>query len=102
MEIDACTSVKGREQLYDMVSTKFEVAGYKIPNVVFWNVNSRKDTFLADKNAKGVQLVSGQSVSTFKNLIGAIDKTPMELMYSVLNNARYQCIQLNEQDKGRE
>lgn len=102
MEIDACTSVKGREQLYDMVSRKFEVAGYKIPNVVFWNVNSRKDTFLADKNAKGVQLVSGQSVSTFKNLIGAIDKTPMELMYSVLNNARYQCIQLNEQDKGRE
>lgn len=102
MEIDACTSVKGREQLYDMVSRKFEVAGYKIPNVVFWNVNSRKDTFLTDKNAKGVQLVSGQSVSTFKNLIGAIDKTPMELMYSVLNNARYQCIQLNEQDKGRE
>lgn len=94
MEIDSCTSE--REQLYDKVSRKFEEAGYKIPNVVFWNVNSRKDTFLADKHSKGVQLVSGQSVNTFKNLLGAIDKTPIEFMYSVLNSERYQCIKVEE------
>ena len=94
MEIDCCTNQKHRENFYDYVSRVYEEHGYKIPNVVFWNVNSRHDVFLADKNRKGVQLVSGQSASTFKNLIGCVDKTPVEMMYSVLNSDRYQAIQI--------
>lgn len=94
MEIDCCTNQKHRENFYDYVSRVYKEHGYKIPNVVFWNVNSRHDVFLADKNRKGVQLVSGQSASTFKNLIGCVDKTPVEMMYSVLNSERYQAIQI--------
>lgn len=94
MEIDCCTNQKHRENFYDYVSRVYEEHGYKIPNVVFWNVNSRHDVFLADKNRKGVQLVSGQSASTFKNLIGCVDKTPVEMMYSALNSERYQAIQI--------
>ena len=94
MEIDYCTNQKHRENFYDYVSRVYEEHGYKIPNVVFWNVDSRHDVFLADKNRKGVQLVSGQSASTFKNLIGCLDKTPIEMMYSVLNSERYQAIQI--------
>lgn len=94
MEIDCCTNQKHRENFYDYVSRVYKEHGYKIPNVVFWNVNSRHDVFLADKNRKGVQLVSGQSVSTFKNLIGCVDKTPVEMMYSVLNSDCYQAIQI--------
>ena len=94
MEIDYCTSQKHRENFYDYVSRVYEEHGYKIPNVVFWNVDSRHDVFLADKTRKGVQLVSGQSASTFKNLIGCVDKTPVEMMYSVLNSDRYQAIQI--------
>ena len=94
MEIDYCTSQKHRENFYDYVSRVYEEHGYKIPNVVFWNVDSRHDVFLADKDRKGVQLVSGQSASTFKNLIGCVDKTPVEMMYSVLNSERYQAIQI--------
>lgn len=94
MEIDYCTNQKHRENFYDYVSRVYEEHGYKIPNVVFWNVNSRHDVFLADKNRKGVQLVSGQSASTFKNLIECVDKTPIEMMYSILNGERYQAIQI--------
>lgn len=94
MEIDRCTGQKHRENFYDYVSRVYEEYGYKVPNVVFWNVNSCHDIFLADKNRKGVQLVSGQSASTFKNLIGCVDKTPIEMMYSVLNSERYQAIQI--------
>ena len=94
MEIDCCTSQNHRENFYDYVSRVYEEHGYKIPNVVFWNVDKRHDVFLADKNRKGVQLVSGQSASTFKNLIGCVDKTPVEMMYSVLNSERYQAIQV--------
>ena len=94
MEIDRCTYQNHRENFYDYVSRVYEEHGYKIPNVVFWNVDSRHDVFLADKSRKGVQLVSGQSASTFKNLIGCVDKTPVEMMYSVLNSERYQAIQI--------
>ena len=94
MEIDCCTNQNHRENFYDYVYRVYEEHGYKIPNVVFWNVDSRHDVFLADKDRKGVQLVSGQSASTFKNLIGCVDKTPIEMMYSVLNSDRYQAIQI--------
>lgn len=94
MEIDWCTNQKHRENFYDYVSRVYEEHGYKIPNVVFWNANSRHDVFLADKHRKGVQLVSGQSASAFKNLIGCVDQTPIEMMYSVLNSERYQAIQI--------
>lgn len=94
MEIDEADGQNHRENFYDYVSRVYEEYGYKIPNVVFWNVDSRHDVFLADKDRKGVQLVSGQSASTFKNLIGCADKTPVEMMYSVLNSDRYQAIQI--------
>ena len=94
MEIDCCTRQNHRENFYDYVYRVYEEHGYKIPNVVFWNVESRHDVFLADKRRKGVQLVSGQSASMFKNLIGCVDKTPVEMMYSVLNSERYQAIQI--------
>lgn len=94
MEIDGCARQEHGEQFYDYVSRAYEEHGYKIPNVVFWNVQSRHDIFLADKNRKGVQLVSGQSASTFKNLIGCVDKTPVEMMYEVLNSERYQPIKI--------
>lgn len=94
MEIDCCTRQGHGENFYDYVSRIYEEHGYKIPNVVFWNVDSRHDVFLADKSRKGVQLVSGQSASTFKNLIGCIDKTPVEMMYEVLNSERYKAIQI--------
>lgn len=92
MEIDDCTKQEHRENFYDYASRVYEERGYKIPNVVFWNVDSRHDVFLADKDRKGVQLVSGQSASTFKNLIGCVGKTPVEMMYEVLNSERYSAI----------
>lgn len=94
MEIDAATGQERGENFYDYVSRIYAEHGYEIPNIVFWNVNSRHDVFLADKNRKGVQLVSGQSASTFKNLIGCVGKTPVEMMYEVLNSERYQAIRI--------
>lgn len=96
MEIDTCTYQEKGEQFYDSVSKIYAEKGYQIPNIIFWNVNSRHDVFLADKNHKGVQLLSGQSASTFKNLIHCIDKSPMELMYEILNGERYQAITIKE------
>lgn len=89
MQINQCEAHYDRKDFYTYMEEKYKENGYAIPNIVFWNVRSPRDTFLADKDRKGVQLVSGQSASTFKNLIGCIGKTPMEMMYAVLNGDRY-------------
>ena len=92
MEIDYCT---GSSWLfYDEMRERFLKAGYEIPNIVFWNVNSRHDIFHADKNRKGVQLCSGQSPATFRQLMKSVGMTPMEMMMSVLNSERYAPIQI--------
>lgn len=71
---------------------RFADAGYEIPKLVYWNVDSRKDTFLASKNDPNAILVSGQSASTFKNLIKGIDLSAYEIMVQTLNDPRYDCV----------
>ena len=87
MEIDACGNRDW--SFYDAMSDEFERNGYHIPGIVFWNVDSRHDVFHADSNRKGVQLVGGQSASTFKNLISCIGMTPVEAMLKTLGSERY-------------
>ncbi|MBO4919491.1 MAG: DUF2828 family protein [Erysipelotrichaceae bacterium] len=87
MEIDSCTS--GDWLFYDQMKQRFEANGYSIPNVVFWNVNSRNNTYHASFDRKGVQLASGQSVTVFESLVKGMNLTPYEYMLSVLNNERY-------------
>ena len=74
---------------YYTMEERFRQAGYKIPCVVFWNVHSRHDVFHVDSERKGVMLCSGSSASTFKNVMDAIDMTPIESMLKVLNGERY-------------
>lgn len=90
MQIDGCT--RERTSFYDKVKEEFRAKGYDVPSLIFWNVNSPSNTFLADKNARGVQLVSGSSASTFKTLIDGLDKTAVDLMYMVLDSDRYKDI----------
>jgi hypothetical protein len=92
MEIDACASRNW--SFYDEMVRRYEAQGYTIPNIIFWNVDARHDTFLVDGNRKGVQLVSGQSASTFKNVLSSIGKTPYQAMIDVLNGERYSSITL--------
>jgi hypothetical protein len=94
MEIDRCT---GESWLfYDEMAKRFRDAGYTIPNIVFWNVDSRHDIFHADHKRAGVQLCSGQSASTFKTLMASIDMTPEQMMRKVLDDKRYEPITIGE------
>lgn len=74
------------------VHKRFADAGYEMPKLVYWNVDSRKDTFLASKNDPNTILVSGQSASTFKNLIKGIGLSAFEIMVQTLNDPRYDCV----------
>lgn len=80
---------------YDEMKRRFASAGYEIPQVVFWNVDSRQDTFHADADRKGVQLVSGQSINTFKTIVKSFNMTAEEAMLEVINSERYANIKLS-------
>ena len=77
---------------YSDMKQRFANHGYKIPNIVFWNVNSVKDTFHTQSNWEGVQLASGQTASVFKAILSNVDLTPYDAMLNVLNGERYKKI----------
>lgn len=90
MEIDYCGNKEWT--FYDKMSAKFRKAGYEIPNIIFWNVNSRHDIFHADSKRKGVQLCSGQSTSVFKQMMACVGMTPVEAMAKTIKSERYEPI----------
>lgn len=90
MEINYCGNRDW--SFYDKMSAKFAKKGYVIPNIIFWNVDSRHDIFHADKNRKGVQLASGQSVTVFKQILENLGYNPVEAMEKTINSERYACI----------
>ena len=97
MEFNQCTERSSRTwSFYDNMYEKYHDAGYELPNVVFWNVDSRQNVFHADSKRKGVQLCSGQSTATFKPLLESIGKTPVEMMLKVLNQERYSIISIDK------
>ena len=69
MEFDYCaenaslTNFQNMEQMY-------RKAGYKLPEVVFWNVDSRNTQQPVTKNQQGVALVSGCTPRLFEMLAG--------------------------------
>lgn len=95
-----CASRTNRATYTQHVQQMFAAHGYTAPFLVFWNVDSRNDTFHAGKSNDGVIMVSGQSASTFDKLVkfmnGKSPVTPEMFMYEVLNSERYAMICLPE------
>ena len=90
MEFDSCA--EGTTN-FEAIKKKYLNAGYKIPNIVFWQVDARSGKNLpVQKNELGVALVSGFSPVAFK--IAVENKTPEEVMLDVINSKRYERIHL--------
>lgn len=98
MEFDAATSSYGsrdlNERLFQTIETKFTDAGYKMPFLVFWNVNSRHDQQPMSMDQRGFQLVSGCSPSIFTSLLSNTAVSAYDLMLEVLNGERYDPIKI--------
>lgn len=64
-------------------------AGYQIPRLVFWNVNSRSDTIPVKENDLGVALVSGFSPNIAKMVMSG-QTDPYDCLLEAINAERYQ------------
>lgn len=90
MEIDPYFSDRRGFDFLNTQKVKFAQAGYELPKLVLWNVESRQDTFLTQ--SEDVILVSGQSASSFRNIIGSINCGAYGMMLNTLNDKMYDCI----------
>ena len=93
MEFNACVKNAGITN-FNNAKAKFEAAGYKLPEVVFWNVASRNRQQPVTKNEQGVALVSGCTPRLFSQVVdGSLAAmTPYEFMLDVLGSERYEKI----------
>ena len=104
MEFDACVTSGARSRdrwgsyrmldkddmtLFEAMTEKWARAGYKMPHLIFWNVQARQNNIpMIDHGA--VSYVSGMSPSIFETIMTG--KTGYDLMMEKLNTERYACI----------
>ena len=87
MEFDYCT--KGAELTnFEYAKKIFAEAGYQLPKVVFWNVQSRNQQQPVTQNEEGVALVSGCSPRIF-NMLQSGNLSPLGYMLEILGTERY-------------
>ena len=100
MEFDSCATCgsggynrpRPSQKLFDTIAKKYAAAGYKLPRLVFWNVNSRTGTIPVKENDLGVALVSGFSTNICKMVMsGKTD--PYECLLETLNAPRYDAVE---------
>ena len=87
MEFDGCVE-NAEKTNFENAKTKFEAKGYKLPDIVFWNVASRNRQQPVKMNDQGVALVSGCTPRLF-SMIASGTMNPYVFMMEVVESERY-------------
>lgn len=90
MQFDYCVD-NVDATVFEDAKAKFEANGYKLPEVVFWNVNGKLSRQPVQMNEQGVALVSGCNANLFSKVAGGL-ASPYEIMMDVLSSRRYESI----------
>lgn len=88
MQFDSACS---RDTNLEVIQKKYKAAGYKMPRIVFWNVNSFGDVPVKVDD-KGVCLVSGCSPVILKSVLNNKITSPWDVMVQAVNVPRYEVI----------
>lgn len=88
MQFNQC--VEHDNSAMQMIERKYAQAGYTVPNVVFWNLNS-SDNVPVKSDKSGAALVSGFSPSIMASILGAdpTEFTPEGMMLKTIMDPRY-------------
>jgi len=81
-----------RNALFESIKQKWANAGYMLPRLVYWNVNSRTGTIPLQENEMGVALVSGFSPAIAQMVFSA-KLDPFEVLKDAINTPRYDAVE---------
>ena len=87
MEFDTCVKNSSMTN-FEKAKASYASAGYKLPDLVFWNVDSRHEQQPVKENDRGVALVSGCSPRIFSMVMDG-ELNPYAFMLSVIDTERY-------------
>lgn len=90
MEFDSCT-VDADLTNFEYIKRKFNEKGYKLPRLVFWNVNSWQQQVPVKESEQGVVLVSGCTPKIFEMVMDG-ETSPYKFMLDTINTERYEKI----------
>lgn len=91
MEFDFCIEGGNSMPIFDTMKKAYADKGYKLPDIVFWNVASRHSNMPVTMSETGVALVSGFSPVVFDMAISG-DLTPLNIMEATISSERYAVI----------
>lgn len=95
MEFDKASGyIEDKETLMKSIERKWKDLGYKIPQLVFWNVDAKTSQVPVTKTDEGVILVSGCSPVIFEKVLSGDDINPYDMMLEILNSERYSKIKI--------
>ncbi len=100
MEFDEATSACGgwysrdiktewNPTAQEMVKKMFSDAGYKMPNIIYWNIQSRGENVPVRFDEQGTALISGFSPSIMTSLLSGASMTPVSIMMETIGKERY-------------
>lgn len=87
MEFDHCVKNSSMTN-FENAKVSYAAAGYILPDLVFWNVDSRHEQQPVKENDRGVALVSGNSPRIFSMVMDG-ELNPYDFMLSVIDTERY-------------
>lgn len=90
MEFDQST--RGSFTAQEMIKQKYDENGYQIPDIIYWNIQSRNENFPVRFDEMGTALISGLSPSIVKSIMGGEKMNPKKIMEKTLYSKRYKCI----------
>jgi len=72
-----------------MIDKMYAVAGYKMPQIVYWNIQSRNGGVPVAFDTLGTALVSGFSPAIMTSLLGGDIESPQHIMDKTIMSDRY-------------
>jgi len=72
-----------------MIETMYKDAGFNMPKIVYWNIQSRQDNSPVSFDKQGTALVSGFSPAILTALLSGNEFTPYSIMMDVIDSERY-------------
>lgn len=97
MEFNQATSTSGwrndggtwNPTAQQMIEKMYADAGYKVPQIVYWNIQSRNGGVPVAFDKQGTALVSGFSPAIMTSLLGGDIESPQQIMDKTILSERY-------------
>jgi hypothetical protein len=95
----AVNSLWGEENSWNptaqqMIESMYSDAGYKMPKIIYWNLNGKGNNYPVSFDKEGTALVSGFSPALLTSLLSGKNFTPESMMFDVINSSRYDNIKI--------